>query len=121
MIPEWGHSEEESVLQLTPDEHYFTCPCCNGLGRVLAKDNLATKIERWFLRARADRRHTRFNLVVSPDLASTLAENGVNRVARMMKMHHFKINLVRDTTVSAQEFKVYNAEDNKDLTELYAV
>jgi ribonuclease G len=95
------------------------CPCCDGLGRIMAKENLATKIERWFLRARADKKYSSFNLVVSPPLAGALVENGANRVDRMMKMNRFRINLVRDTTIPQQEFHIYNAEDNRELTEVY--
>ena len=97
------------------------CPCCDGLGRIMAKENLATKIERWFVRAKADRKYSHFNLVVSPPLAGALVENGANRVDRMMKMNRFRINLVRDTTIPQQEFHIYNAEDNKELTEVYGV
>jgi ribonuclease G len=97
------------------------CPCCDGLGRVLSKQNIATKIERWFVRARADRKYSRFNLVVSPTLASAMTENGSNRINKIMKMHRFKINLVRDTTIPQQEFHILSAEDNRDLTDLYAV
>src|SRR5690606_13838771 len=97
------------------------CPCCDGLGRIMAKENLATKIERWFLRAKADKKYSNFNLVVSPPLAGTLVENGTNRIDRMMKMNRFRINLVRDATIPQQEFHIYNAEDNKELTEVYGV
>ncbi len=97
------------------------CPCCDGVGRILARENLATKIERWFIRARADRKYHQFNLVVSPPLAGTLTGNGTNRVERLMKMHKFRINLVRDTTLPQQEFRIFNAEDNKELTDVYAV
>ena len=96
------------------------CSCCGGLGRVISRDNLATKIERWFLRAKADRKHNNFTLIVSPPLAETLTENGTNRLERIMKMHKFKISLVRDTTISQQEFKIYGSPQNRDLTDQYA-
>jgi len=97
------------------------CPQCAGLGRIVSKDNLATKIERWFLRARAARKLKNFHLIVNPDLASVLAENGVNRLGRIMKANKFRINLVRDTVLPQQEFRIYNAEDNSEVTELYKV
>ncbi len=97
------------------------CPYCSGLGRILSKQTMTTKIERWFCRAKADRKYTKFNLVVSPLLAEAMTENGTDRVERMMKIHKFKINLVRDTTVHIQEFKVYDAETNEEITERYQV
>jgi ribonuclease G len=97
------------------------CPYCSGLGRVMSKETMATKIERWFLRAKADKRFDKFNLVVSPLLAEAMSENGARRVERMMKIHKFKINLVRDTAIPIQEFKVYDAATNEDITERYRV
>jgi len=82
---------------------------------------MTTKIERWFIRAKADKRFSRFHLVVSPLLAEDMSDNGVNRVERIMKIHKFRINLVRDTTVPIQEYKVYNADTNEEITDRYQV
>ena len=97
------------------------CPYCDGLGRVLSREAMATKIERWFTRARADRKFKKFHLAISPLLADAMADNGHNRVGRMMKIHNFQINVVRDTAIQLQEFKVFNAESNEDITERYRV
>ena len=50
-----------------------------------------------------------------------MSDNGANRVERMMKIHKFRINLVRDTTVPIQEYKVYNADTNEEITNRYQV
>jgi ribonuclease G len=93
------------------------CAHCNGLGRVLSKNTMATKIERWFLRARAIGSHGKFNLIVHPGLADFLTNGDGNRVARMANVYRFHINLVRDTTISAQEFIVTDVETGANLTE----
>jgi len=93
-----------------------SCPHCNGLGRVPSKKTMATKIERWFHRAKALGKHARFNLIVNPGLADFLTNGEGNRVARMANIHHFHINLVRDTTISYQEFIVTDVESGVDLT-----
>ncbi len=97
------------------------CPYCSGLERVLSKETMAMKIERWFTRARADRRFKKFHLAVTPHLADAMTNNGANRVAQIMKIHRFQINVVRDTTIQMQEFKVFNAESNEDITDKYRV
>ena len=97
------------------------CPYCSGIGRVMSKLTMATKIERWFLRAKADRLYANFHLVVSPLLAEAMVDNGTDRVARLMKGHGFRINLIRDTTLPLQEYKVYNADSNEEITERYLV
>ncbi len=95
------------------------CPHCQGLGRIVSKENLATKIERWFIRAKAAKKFDKFHLIVNPNLAATMAESGENRVERLMKAHKFRINLVRDTTMPQHEFHIYNADDNAEITEQY--
>ncbi|MEW6051495.1 MAG: Rne/Rng family ribonuclease [Candidatus Zixiibacteriota bacterium] len=97
------------------------CPHCAGAGRIMSKENMATKIERWFLRARAAKKFDKFHLIVNPNLGSFLTENGTNHIDRVMKANKFRINLIRDTTLSQELFKVYNASDNNEITELYTV
>lgn len=95
------------------------CPHCKGLGRVLSKHTMATKIERWFHRAKAEGSRTRFNLIVNPGLADYLTNGEGNRVARLANVHHFQINLVRDTTISLQEFAVMEMDSGADLTKTH--
>ncbi len=97
------------------------CPTCAGTGRILSKETMATKIERWFLRARADGRVQQFNLVINPMLAEMMSDNGTSRIERLMRINKFRINVVRDTTLSVQEYKVFNAETNENLTERYQI
>ncbi len=97
------------------------CPCCDGLGRIMSKENVATKIERWFIRARAEGKYKNYHLVLNPHLAGLLTDNGTNRLQRLMKIHKYRINLIRDTTLPQQEFKIYNADDNTEITDRYRV
>jgi len=95
------------------------CPHCHGIGRILSRETVATKIERWFNRAKVDKKFKKYNLVVNPMLADTMTGDGINRVNKIMKMHGFKINLIRDTTMPTQEFRVFDGKENADLTEVY--
>ena len=88
---------------------------------MLSRETMSTKIERWFTRARADRKFKKFNLAISPHLAETFADNGTSRVTQMMKTLGFQINVVRDTTIQTQDFKVFSAENNEEITEKYKV
>lgn len=97
------------------------CPYCAGLGRVASKETMATKIERWFQRARADGKLKMFHLAINPLLAEAMTGNGINRLDRVMKNFKFRINLVRDTTIPIQEYKIYNAENNEEITEKFKV
>jgi len=96
------------------------CPHCQGRGRIPSREIVATKIERWFIRARAQGKFSDYHLVVSPNVADTLTENG-NRVGRIMRACKVRINVIRDTTIPQEVYKVYNALDNSELTEKYEV
>ncbi len=95
------------------------CPCCNGMGRIMSKENLATKIERWFIRAKAEGKFDDYHLVINPRLAEVLMNHGTDRLSRIMKIHKCRINLVQDTTLPQQEYRIYNARDNSNITDLY--
>ena len=82
---------------------------------------MATKIERWFQRAKADGSLKSFHLAVSPLMAEAMSDNGSNRIERLMKNYKFRINLVRDTTIPIQEYKIYNAENNQEITAKFKV
>lgn len=96
------------------------CPHCQGLGRVLSRKTMATKVERWFLRAKAVGNRTKFNLIVNPGLAEFLTNGEGNRVAKIANNHRFHVNLVRDTTISQQEFFVTDMDNGRDLTKEHA-
>lgn len=97
------------------------CPHCDGIGRIMSKENVATKIERWFHRAKASNKYHDFHLVVNPYLAEVLSGNGTSRIQRIMKASKCRINLVRDTTLNQTDYRIYNAADNTDITEVHKV
>lgn len=98
------------------------CPCCDGVGRIMSKENIATKIERWFHRAKAAGKYNDYHLVVNPEMAEVMLHaNGTSRVKRIMTVHKCRVNIVRDTTMSQAEYRILNARDNADITSLYEV
>lgn len=97
------------------------CPHCSGAGRVLSKQTMATKIERWFIRAKADNQHDSFHLLVGPLLAESMVDNGNNRIERIMKIHKIQINVIRDTTIAVDQYRVYDARTNQEISDQYKV
>lgn len=97
------------------------CPNCSGVGRIMSRENIATKIERWFVRARAAGKFNDYHLVVAPQIAESLTNHGTDRVSRIMKGCKFRINIIRDTTIPQEVFKIYNAPDNREITSQYSV
>lgn len=95
------------------------CPTCAGFGRILSKETLATKIERWFKRAKAGSANRSFKLIIHPFLAETMADGAGNRVARLAKNLRLDIDVIRDTFTPPDRFRVLEAETKKEVTELF--
>ena len=95
------------------------CPACNGFGRILSKETLATKIERWFKRARAGSAARSFKLIIHPYLAEAVADGAGNRIARLSRNLKLDIDVIRDTFTPPDRFRVLEADSKKEVTELF--
>jgi ribonuclease G len=96
-----------------------TCPCCGGIGRVVSKETTATKIERWFNRAKVGSRCKNYRLIVHPDEARFLEEGKTSRMRKLGKQLKLNIDLVKDPEVTSGEFKVLDLDQNMDVTEMF--
>ncbi|MGH8004088.1 MAG: hypothetical protein ACRECJ_05135, partial [Limisphaerales bacterium] len=95
------------------------CPTCGGYGRILAKETLATKIERWFRRAKAGSASRSFKLIIHPFLAEAVADGAGNRVAGLAKSLKLDIDVIRDTFTPPDQFRVLEADTKKEITEMF--
>jgi len=95
------------------------CPTCNGFGRVLSKDTIATKIDRWFQRARAGTRTRKFQLIVHPEVAKHLRARESNSLKRILMQLRFKIEIIEDDSLRPENYKVISLDDNVEVTDLY--
>jgi len=95
------------------------CPTCTGLGRILSKETIATKMERWFRRAKAGTSVKSYKLVIHPYLAEAVADGAGNRVAQLSKALRLDIDVIRDTFTPPDRFRVLEADTKKEVTELF--
>ncbi|UCB52127.1 MAG: hypothetical protein JSV10_09090, partial [Candidatus Zixiibacteriota bacterium] len=96
-----------------------TCPCCGGIGRVVSKETTATKIERWFNRAKVGSKCRNYRLIVHPDEARILEEGKTSRMRKLSKQLKLNIELAKDPEVASGEFKVLDLDRNMDVTEMF--
>jgi len=101
--------------------HTFSepCPTCNGFGRVFSKETIATKIERWFQRARAGSHNRKFRLIVNPEIATYLLQPGSHILRRISKQLRFRIELIEDSELSPENYRVVSVDDNLEVTDLF--
>ena len=102
--------------------HAFSnsCPTCGGVGRVLSRESIAMKIERWFKRAGVDvgsGKH--FQLITNPQVGEILMAGNPTRLRNVERNSHLRINLIVDTSLHPEEFKVIDMSTEVDITEKF--
>lgn len=101
--------------------HTFSepCPLCSGIGRVLSKETIAVRVERWFARAKAGSGLRNYRLVLHPLVAEILADGGQDRIKKLSKRFGYKIDLIRDASMHPENFKVISSESDADITQKF--
>jgi ribonuclease G len=97
------------------------CPVCNGTGRVLSRETVTTKIERWFQRARIGTRDRKFRLEVNPVVAAHLKENGEERLKAIRDRSRLRVDLLENEDLPADRFEVYSIRRKRYVTEDFVV
>jgi ribonuclease G len=97
------------------------CPVCDGVGRVLSRESMAVKIERWFKRAASAEKTDHFQLIANPQVADLLFAGKPSRLRNLEKNLKRKIDIIIDTTLHPEEFNVLKAGSAKDITDKYMI
>ncbi len=96
-----------------------TCPCCGGIGRVISKETMAMKIDRWFKRAKVSATCKNYRLIVNPEVAKILGDGKDSRIRRLSRELKFDIELVQTEDIPMDEFKVVDVDHEKEITDLF--
>jgi len=95
------------------------CPVCDGVGRVLSRESMAVKIERWFKRAKTATSLKHYHLIANPQVGGLLFEGRPNRLQILQKNTRLKIDMIIDTSLNPDEFKVFDASSELDVTDKF--
>jgi len=96
-----------------------SCPTCKGTGRILSKESMALKIERWLKRFRAGSKERRIIFIVNPELGDFLKNKSDNRIFKWSIRYLVKIELRPDIDLNLEEFRVISKKRDMDITEKY--
>jgi len=101
--------------------HTFSdsCPVCGGVGRVLSRESMAVKIERWFKRATFGSQGRHYQLVANPQVGEILLAGNPTRMKNMERNTKLKIDLIVDTSLHPEQFKVIDLNTEVDVTEKF--
>ena len=99
--------------------HFFSeeCPYCNGIGKVLSFESLATKIERWIRRVGAKSREKKIQLRVNSSLAIFLEEERTEVFDALSRRYKMKIEIQDDPRLHREDFKVISLSSFRDLVQ----
>ncbi|MDH4222909.1 MAG: Rne/Rng family ribonuclease [candidate division Zixibacteria bacterium] len=95
------------------------CPACDGAGRILSRETLASKIERWFKRAKTRSVDKRYKLLVNPEVFKVLTEGRGGRINKLCKMLRLEIYPEKDESLPVDEFKIFSLDEEKEVTERF--
>jgi ribonuclease G len=95
------------------------CPVCGGFGRVLSKETVIAKIERWFARARVYSKEKQVKLTVHPNIGDYLLENDEYRLRHLSKLYKITIELHKEPLLPLHGFKIYSVRGNSELTDQF--
>ncbi len=101
--------------------HTFSdsCPVCGGVGRVLSRESMAMRIERWFKRAALDAQNRHYQLVANPEVGELLLAGIPTRLKNMERNTRLRVDLIVDTSLNPEQFKVIDLETEVDVTEKF--
>lgn len=95
------------------------CPCCGGIGRLLSKQTVAAKIERWFKRAKVGMRCRNYRLIVHPEVAQLLENGKSGRLRKLGKQLKLQIELVKDEEMPSDQFRVFDLDQQIEVTDMF--
>ena len=95
------------------------CPCCEGIGRVISKETVAMKIERWFKRAKVGAKCKNYRLMVHPDVMQILEDGKENRIRKLGKKLKLNIELVKEEGLPSDEFRVFDLDQQREVTDMF--
>ena len=93
-----------------------TCPTCDGTGRVLSRETVTTKIERWFQRARVGSRDRKYRLEVHPEVAAHLQEGNGRLVRVIQSRFRLRVQVEENPKLTADDFEVFSVRRKRYVT-----
>ena len=98
-------------LMHTYSEH---CPHCGGTGRILSRDSVLLRIQRWLSRAEYFLYGKALEIYVHPNV-----KEAYGRMQEVFKEIENHLSFIEDNTLREDQFKVFLAEDKKEITAKY--
>ncbi|PKN78284.1 MAG: ribonuclease E/G [Candidatus Cloacimonetes bacterium HGW-Cloacimonetes-1] len=90
------------------------CPYCNGTGRVVSKDAVILRINRWLSRAEYFVKDTMLRVVVHPDVYLHIRDN-----KEYFSIYKDQLDFVAEAEMKIDQFKVFKIPSMDEITSKY--
>ena len=99
--------------------HQYTDPCpnCDGTGKVLSLESIMSLIERTVRRVASETGEKKLRVFVSPDVAVHILSENETDMRRLERQTRRSIEVMDDTDLEREEFRVVSKRDGKVLAD----
>lgn len=95
------------------------CPTCKGTGKISTSSMAINDLENWLKRFKFESNEFKLLIRVHPSLADELLQGTISKLSRIMFKYFLRIKLLRDDSLSLNQFKVISVKTQKDITKDY--
>ncbi len=94
-----------------------TCPYCMGTGLLTKQSHVIYEIEEWLRKFKVNRGERSITLKCHPVIAAKLREGRPKTITKLQFKYLRLINVVEDSQLTMNQFKVFSKKTNTDITE----
>jgi ribonuclease G len=95
------------------------CPTCNGLGRVVSKETVVTRLHSWVRRFRAKTGEMGLTIKAHPEIVEFITKGMKSHLRKIMWDALLYIKLEADPDLRIEEFNCYSWKQKREVTEEY--
>ena len=93
-----------------------SCDSCRGIGRIISKDTLLTRIDYWLRDYKQQNKDLRLKLYLNPEIAHYLKKEQQKAYISLMWQNFVYLKVIEDAQIPKNQFKFTKINDTQDIT-----
>jgi ribonuclease G len=93
-----------------------SCDSCRGMGRIISKDTLLTRIDYWLRDYKQQNKDLRLKLYLNPEIAHYLKKEQKKAYISLMWQNFVYLKVIEDAQIPKNQFKFTKINDTQDIT-----
>ena len=96
--------------------YFERCPFCHGTGKILARDSVLFKINRWLMRAEYFMQNKQLNIYVHPNVKNTYDKKN-----QILIQTSNQVKIIEDPGLDQDAYRVMLVNEKKNITEQFDI